>query len=75
MAQKLTAAMPPDLELTANWQVVFRAVDPTTGADVAGVNVSSAALAVENLAGTPSSELAFPELDPLWLPITIAGEL
>ena len=47
MAQKLTAALPPDFDLPANFVVQFTAVDPTSGALVSGVNVSNVAIMAE----------------------------
>jgi hypothetical protein len=46
MAQKLKAAMAPDLDLNGNWRIEWDAVDPTTGASVAGVKVSNTSLQV-----------------------------
>jgi hypothetical protein len=46
VAQKLTGGMPTDPDLGGSWQVIFAAVDPTTGDAVAGVKVSHAALLV-----------------------------
>jgi len=51
------AAMPPDLDLDAGYTLRLTAVDPGTGALVAGVNVTSATLTVELLGastGTPA---------------------
>jgi hypothetical protein len=47
MAQKVTAAMPIEPDLTGGWQLIWAALDPTTGAPVAGVTVSGAAITVE----------------------------
>lgn len=51
MAQKLNAGMPDSLDLTESWQILFAAVDPTSGADVSGVKVSNAMLVVELVQG------------------------
>ena len=40
MAQPLTVPLPPDLRLWAGCIIRVTAVDPTTGAGVAGVNVA-----------------------------------
>lgn len=52
MAQKVRDSMPPDLDLTGGWQLVWAAVDPTTGAAVSGVKVSGAAITVTLAEGT-----------------------
>lgn len=55
MAQKLTAGFPPDLTISSGYVVRFRAVDPTSGADVAGVTITNAAMYVDDLlADTPT---------------------
>lgn len=47
MAQKIRAALPPDLDLSGSWTVEWDAVDPVTGASVAGVVISQTSLRVE----------------------------
>jgi len=47
VAQKIRAALPPDLNLGGNWTVEWDAVDPTTGDSVAGVVISETSLRVE----------------------------
>jgi len=47
MAQKIRAALPPDLNLGGNWIVEWDAVDPVTGDSVAGVVISDTSLRVE----------------------------
>jgi len=44
VAAALKAAMPPDLDLPDGYIVQWAAVDPTTGADVAGVVVSGVSI-------------------------------
>lgn len=44
MAQKLTAAMPSDLDLEKGWQVRLTAIDPSSGANVTTVVVSNVAI-------------------------------
>ncbi len=66
MAQPLTVTFPPGLILADGWVVRIAAVNPTTGAAVAGVNISEALLVVDNLSGTPLSSGAFVE-NPLLL--------
>lgn len=51
MPQPLIAGLPPDLDLDSGWEIVLAALDPTTGAAVAGVKVTNASLMVRNLAG------------------------
>lgn len=67
MAKKQAAAMPSDLDIVSGWKIQFAAVDPTTGAGVAGVNVSGAAIIAAQLEGTPEA-LA---VAPLWVPIPL----
>lgn len=66
MAQKIKTAMPPDLDLGGNWIVEWDAVDPVTGASVAGVVVSDTSL---HVAGTPESLATIdnPQLTPFRL--------
>ena len=42
MAQKIDAPMTLALEIGGGWQIVWAAVDPTTGADVSGVVITNA---------------------------------
>lgn len=69
MAQKLKASLPPDLDLGSGYTLEFAAVDPTTGAAVTGVAVSSAYMVVAQISpGTPSdlqTELFVPLLTPV----------
>ena len=44
MAQPLTAPMPPDLDLPDGYVVEWAAINPTTGANVAGVVVSGVSI-------------------------------
>lgn len=46
MAQKIAAGMPGDMDLVAQYVIEFAALNPTTGAAVAGVKVSNAQLLV-----------------------------
>lgn len=47
MAQAFDAALPPGIDLDLNCQIVFEAVDPTTGSPVSGVTIADALLRVE----------------------------
>lgn len=51
MAQKLTAAMPPSLDLGANYTVTLGARDPASGDPVTGVVVSNFSILCTNIAG------------------------
>jgi hypothetical protein len=69
MAHKLTAALPPDFDLPANFIVQLTAVDPTTGALVSGVNVSNVAIMAAPIdPGTADQTALFEPASPLWLP-------
>lgn len=57
MAQPLTVAFPPGLTLTDGWVVTIAAVNPTTGADVAGVRITEALIQVEVLEGAGGATL------------------
>lgn len=63
MAQKLTAGLPQDLDLAEAYTIRFAAIDPTTGAAVAGVTVTNAQIVADNIGATPPDEL---EVGP-WL--------
>lgn len=44
MSEPLKTSMPPDLDLPDGYIVRWAAIDPTTGADVAGVVVSNVSI-------------------------------
>lgn len=48
MAKPTQSPFPQELIIGPNWQVVFDAIDPTTGASVGGVNVSDANITATN---------------------------
>jgi hypothetical protein len=74
MAQKITAALPPDFDLPANFIVQLTAVDPNTGATVSGVKVSNIAImAAPVVPDTADSGTPFPPATPLWLPVPVDG--
>ena len=56
MAQPLTVALPPNLDLWGGCKLRVTALDPATGAVVGGVDVSSVTLEVDN---TGSGDLDF----------------
>jgi hypothetical protein len=64
MAEKLTASIPSGLEIGGDYQLVWAAIDPTTGADVAGVVVSEVNV---TCADTTGAEVLANEGKPLLL--------
>ena len=48
MAKPTQSPFPQDLIIGPNWQVVFDAIDPVTGASVAGVTVTAANVTATN---------------------------
>ena len=58
MPEPLTASMPPAIACTDSYIVRIAALDPTTGAAVAGVNISGMTIQAVNLTGGPASDLA-----------------
>lgn len=59
MAKALEASMPRDLDLVGTYTIRFTAIDPNSGAAVAGVNVKSMVLTVAPQAGTDPTDLAY----------------
>lgn len=57
MAAPMVAPIPPELELAGRWRIRFTALNPTTGAVVAGVTVSEATIQVADLSTGPVSRL------------------
>jgi hypothetical protein len=57
VAQPLTVAFPPNLQLTDGWKVQITAVNPATGALVTGVKITEALIEVEVLEGLGGSTL------------------
>jgi hypothetical protein len=49
VAQKITGAIPDQLDLVSAWQINIVAVNPSTGAAVSGVTFSNMALVVDTL--------------------------
>jgi hypothetical protein len=58
MGQPMNGAMPRALELKGNYRVRFVALDATTGAEVADVSISEAAIQVDDRSPGPLSNLA-----------------
>ena len=75
MAQKLTADLPPDFDLPANFVVQLTAVDPTSGNVVSGVKVSNVAIMASPITpDTQDSGPGFVPTTPLWLPVPVADQ-
>jgi hypothetical protein len=75
VAQKLVAGFPPDYDLPANFIIQLNAVDPTTGATVAGVKVSNVAIVASPVTpDTSDSGIEFVPTNPLWLPAPLADQ-
>lgn len=51
MSAPLELPLPPNLELDESFQIRVTALDATTGSVVAGVNVGSVTLIVDNIGG------------------------
>lgn len=68
MAKPLNGGIPPGLDLDANYTLRFTALDPSSGAVVAGVDVSDASLLVDNLGGGDLTS-GFADSEPLWVPV------
>jgi len=58
MAQKVSAQMPPDMDLEFTYTIELAALDPTTGNPVAGVVVSNAYMLVDQVSAGSADELA-----------------
>lgn len=73
MAQKLTASMPENMDLDGTYTVRWAALDPATGADVAGVEISNAAMLVSQVSPGGADELEGSgfTLEPLFVPLPI----
>ena len=56
MSQKIDAPFTNVLEIGDGWQIVWAAVDPTTGADVSGVVISGANVVASDVSAGGSSE-------------------
>lgn len=70
MAQKLTASMPENFDIAAQFDVQLTAVDPTSGAVVAGVLVSNVAIMAAPV--TPDTDDSSAAVLPsLFIPIDI----
>lgn len=75
MAQKLTAGLPTDYDIAANWIVRLTAVDPVAGGLVSGVNVSNVAIVGTSITpDTTDNPPSFVPVTPLWLPVPLAEQ-
>jgi len=59
MAQPLTVALPPNLELSGGCIIRVTALDPATGNEVAGVTVSDITFEVDDRGGVPLAGSGF----------------
>lgn len=57
MPEPFIAPMPPYLDLPAGYVLRVNAIDPTTGAQVTGVTLTSVSITIENLGGGSASAL------------------
>lgn len=57
MSKKLTASMPEGMDLDGSYTLQWAALDPSTGADVAGVVVSQAAMLVTQVSPGTAEDL------------------
>lgn len=71
MSQPLELPLPANFDLDDTYQVRVTAISATTGSVVAGVNVGEVTLVVDNLAGTPESELTFGSFSPILIRRTV----
>lgn len=65
MSEALTAAMAADLDLPDGYQVVWAAIDPSTGADVPGVVVSGVSIFGTSLGDAGGGQFQFVLGNPL----------
>lgn len=57
MSLPVQTAMPDNIVVSGNYTIKWRAIDPTTGADVSGVKISRASvLATDQLAGSGTAD-------------------
>lgn len=64
MAKPVQAPLPQDILIGPNWQVVFDAIDPASGASVAGVTVSDVSLTATNQQTGRDQTLVLPPNPP-----------
>ena len=67
MSAPLELPLPPNLELDESFQIRVTALDATTGNVVAGVNVGSVTLIVDNIVGGDLTSGTFNVLNPVML--------
>lgn len=74
MAQKITASMPQGMDLDANYTIQWAALDPVTGADVAGVTINNAAMLVSQVTPGGFSALEADNFVPLLTPVSLEDQ-
>lgn len=74
MAQKLTGSLPPGMDLEFTYTVQWAALDPGTGAPVAAVVVSDAAMLVDQVSPGTDADLSSGAFVPLLTPIAIEDQ-
>lgn len=63
MAHKINGGLPELPDVGGGWQIIFAAVDPTTGAAVAGVTISGAVITADPSFGDEAGP-DFPDAGP-----------
>lgn len=74
MAQKLTASMPPEMDLEFTYTIQFAALDPTTGDPVAGVVISDAAMLVDQVSDGIAIDLTADGFVPFLTPVALEDQ-
>lgn len=64
MSELLIQAMPPGLDIGGGYQIRLTAYDPTSGALVTGVSVSSVAIQARQVSGGPDLVTPTPLIQP-----------
>lgn len=60
--------------LAGGMYLAFEAIDPTTGAAVAGVKVSSVAVLAELLPGGTLARVTLDDAEPQWQPVALGDQ-
>lgn len=74
MSQKVTASIPENMDLDANYIIRFTAVNASTGAALSTVSVSNAAILATNVKGGDLSSGLFEVELPTWINVPVPGE-
>lgn len=64
----------PEATLSGGMYIAFEAIDPATGAAVAGVKVSSVAVLAELLPGGSLARVALDDSEPQWQPVALEAQ-